>query len=194
MRRPPLTEGERIILQGQSCFSITCMTWKPGLLYLTNKRLIFSQPGGRIVFQTLLEKIREVMLVKGRFILGPKRKLLHVLYEGAIKEKMFQAFFAINKPEQCEKAIMEAKTIANEQRSIPLIDVFDEGDHLTIVMGLPGVKKDDVKLSITGNTLIIHVDTASQKYHEEVRLAAPVKAKPIDVTCKSGVFKVKLEK
>ena len=194
MRRPPLTEGERIILQGQSCFSMTCTTWKPGLLYLTNKRLIFSQPGGRVVFQTVLEKIMEVTLVKGRFILGLKRKLLHILFKGATMEKMFQAFFAINKPEQWEKAIMEAKTILNEEKNTPLMDIFDEEGYLTIVMELPGVKKDDVKLSIIGDMLTIHVDTISQKYRKEIKLRTPVKAEPMDLTYKGGVFRLKLEK
>ena len=51
-----------------------------------------------------------------------------------------------------------------------------------------------MKLSIIDNTLTIHVNTASQKYRRGVELTTPVKAEPIDITCKSGVFKVKLEK
>ena len=71
-----------------------------------------------MVFQTVLEKIMEATLVK--------RKLLHILYKGAMTEKMFQAFFAINRPEQWKEAIMEAKTIVNEEKDAQLIDVFDE--------------------------------------------------------------------
>jgi hypothetical protein len=70
VRKPPFLDEERIILEGQSCFSMTCATWKPGFLYLTNKRLIFSQPSGRVVFQIILKKIVEVRIVKGKFILG----------------------------------------------------------------------------------------------------------------------------
>jgi HSP20 family molecular chaperone IbpA len=194
MREPPLTEGERIILKGQSCFSVTCATWKPGLLYLTNKRLVFCQPSGRMVFQTVLEKIMGATLVKGRFILGLKRELLHILYEGVMTEKMFQAFFAINRPEQWKEAIMEAKTIVNEERNAPLVDIFDEKDHLTIVMELPGVKEEDLKLNIIGDILAIHVDTASQRYHREVKLMAPVKAEPVDITYKGSIFRLRLEK
>ena len=140
-----LIEEERIILQGQSCFSTTCKTWKPGHLYLTNKRLIFSQPGGRIVFQISLEKIREVTLVKERFILGLKRKFLHILYKGATTKKMFRALFAINKPEQWEKAIMETKTIVNEEGECAVNRRPRRGRSFNNSDGLPGVKKDYVK-------------------------------------------------
>jgi hypothetical protein len=70
-----------------------------------------------VVFQTALEKVMDVSLVKGRFILGLKRKLLHILYKGATMEKMFQVFFAINKPEQWEKATREAEAQVRRQRS-----------------------------------------------------------------------------
>jgi len=194
MREPSLIDGERIISHGQSCFSVTCTAWKPGFLFLTNKRLIFSQPSGRVVFEITLERVTEAGLVKGRFILGLKRKLLHILYRSTTREKVLQAFLAVNKPEQWEKAVMEEKAIADEEKSTPLIDVFDEKDHLTIVMGLPGVKKDDVKLTVTDNVVTIYVNAISQKYHREVKLAASVKAEPIDVTCMGGVLRVRMEK
>jgi O-acetylhomoserine/O-acetylserine sulfhydrylase-like pyridoxal-dependent enzyme len=62
-----------------------------------------------VVFQIILKKIVEVRIVKGKFILGLKRKLLSILYKGATIEKTFQVFFAINKPEQWEKAIFKEK-------------------------------------------------------------------------------------
>lgn len=82
---------------------------------------------------------------------------------------------------------------AIEKREL-LIDVFDEGDHLTVLAELPSVKLDDIKLNVANDTLTILVDTPSRKYHKEVKLPTPAKADAVKATYTHGVLKVKLEK
>ncbi|MFQ6076303.1 MAG: hypothetical protein ACE5Z5_09260 [Candidatus Bathyarchaeia archaeon] len=66
-----------------------------------------------MVLETPLEKLEYVKLTRGRFILGVKKWLLHLLFNGPSlldvkREKTYQAFIAMNHPEEWKEAIWEA--------------------------------------------------------------------------------------
>jgi len=193
-REPPLTEGERTILRGQSCLSITCTTWRPGFSYLTNKRLIFSQPSGRVIFEVTLERVTDVKLIKGRFILGLKRRLLQTLYRSPMRGKMVQAFLAVNNPERWKRAIEETKGQNERERCATLVDVMDQGDHLIVVAEMFGVPEKDIKVDTFSNALTISANTVNGEYHKEVKLPAPIKTETAEITFKKRLLEVKLEK
>jgi len=193
-REPPLTEGERTILRGQACLSLTCTTWRPGFSYLTNKRLIFSQPSGRVTFEVTLERVMDVKLVKGRFILGLKRRLLQILYRSSMGGKVFQAFLAVNNPERWRRAIEEAKEQNERERYVTLVDVMDQKDHLMVVAEMFGVPEKGIRVDATPNTLTINVNTVDGEYHKEVKLPTSVKTETAQIAYKKGLLEVKLEK
>jgi len=76
----------------------------------------------------------------------------------------------------------------------PLIDIFDEGTHFTVVAELPGAKEEDIKLSVEGSLLKISADTSAGEYRKEALLPAPVKTDLIEASYKNSVLEVKLEK
>jgi len=125
MVKVSLADTEKIILRGQSCFSLTGESWKPGFLCLTNERLFFSPPNGRIVFQVYLENLIEIKPVIGKFILGLRRRLLNIVYRSRKKERLLQAYFAVNNLEQWEKTIKEAKAEARRQIDVQKRTVED---------------------------------------------------------------------
>jgi len=194
MREPHLMEGERIILRGQSCLSITCTTWRPGFSCLTNKRLIFSQPSGRVIFEVTLGRLIDVELIKGRFILGLKRRLLQALFRSPMRGKVFQAFLAVNNPERWKRAIEEAKEQNERERCATLVDIMDQKDHLVVVAEMFGVQKKDIKVDTAPNALTITANTVNGEYHKKVNLPTPVKTETAEITCKKGLLEVKLEK
>jgi len=193
-REPPLKEGERTILRGQSCLSTTCTTWRPGFSYLTNKRLIYSQPSGRVIFEIPLERVMDVKLMKGRFILGLKRKILQTLYRSPMRGKVFQAFLAVNNPERWKRAIEEAREHVEREKHATLVDVIDRKDYLIVVAEMFGVPKKDIKVDTAPNALTINANTANGEYHKEVKLPTPVKTETAEITYKKGLLEVKLEK
>lgn len=83
----PLEEGERIALKAfgsywheRGVYSV----WRPGYLYLTNKRLfIHRNEPARMLFETSLDKIDGVAIKKGTH-LGEKRDELHVMLDGGV--------------------------------------------------------------------------------------------------------------
>jgi HSP20 family protein len=92
----------------------------------------------------------------------------------------------------------------------PSVDVSETGDKILITADLPGMTKDDVKISVRDHTLTLEGEKKRQKeekgknYHRLERsygsfcrsftLPAAVKADKIKATYKDGVLSVELPK
>ncbi|MFI5456043.1 MAG: Hsp20/alpha crystallin family protein, partial [Isosphaerales bacterium] len=74
----------------------------------------------------------------------------------------------------------------------PLVDVFEEPDHLLVVAELPGIGPDDVKLELSDDVLIIAAEKKTKKYRKEVLLPASFAPGSMSHTCRNGVLEVKL--
>ena len=95
----------------------------------------------------------------------------------------FKAETRLGKPQ------MEVK----EERE-PLTDVVDAGETVKVIIELPGVEKDDIKLSGTDDKLTISVETSERKYFKEVQMPAKVEVKKATSTYKNGVLDVTIPK
>ncbi|HHF56110.1 MAG TPA: Hsp20/alpha crystallin family protein, partial [Thermoplasmatales archaeon] len=67
-------------------------------------------------------------------------------------------------------------------------------DKISVTAEVPGVKKEDIDLEVTENTLRIKVDTKDRKYYKEVELPAEVDPKTAKATYQNGVLDVELKK
>ena len=76
----------------------------------------------------------------------------------------------------------------------PIVDVFDEKDHILVVAELPGVTQDKIKVEVNGDMLNITATGTRRKYAKEVLLPAKVKTDSIKTSYKNGVLEVTLEK
>ena len=92
----------------------------------------------------------------------------------------------------------------------PSVDMYDDKDKVTISAELPGMKKEDIDISVTGNTLSItgerkHEETKetgetyrSERYfgrfHRTVTLPHAVDASQVQATYKDGVLNISLPK
>jgi HSP20 family protein len=76
----------------------------------------------------------------------------------------------------------------------PLVDIIETDGEVHIVVELPGVEKNDVKLHGTENTLTISVDTPQHKYYKDIKLPTNVNAKEAKTHYKNGVLEVTLPK
>jgi len=48
----------------------------------------------------------------------------------------------------------------------PAVDIYEKGDEIVVKANIPGVNKDDIKVSVVGNTLTIR---GEKKQEEEVK-------------------------
>lgn len=76
----------------------------------------------------------------------------------------------------------------------PIVDVFEEEDHIRVTAELPDVKENEIDLKIENKTLTISTDTPARKYYKKVELPSPVKKKAVESSYRNGILEVKLMK
>ena len=76
----------------------------------------------------------------------------------------------------------------------PLLDLFEEEDHLIVLAELPSVKENDVNIKAEENTLTISVDNATKKYLKKVQLPTPINKDPVKSTYRNNILQARLEK
>jgi len=74
----------------------------------------------------------------------------------------------------------------------PLVDIVEADGEIQVVAELPGVEKQDIKLSGTEDTLTITVDTPQRRYFKEVSLPGKVRVREARSQYKNGVLEVRL--
>jgi HSP20 family protein len=76
----------------------------------------------------------------------------------------------------------------------PIIDIFEEGDHVNVMAELPGIEEKDVNLKIENALLTISADTPMIKYYKEVKLPTFVEKDAVESKYRNGILEVKLRK
>jgi len=76
----------------------------------------------------------------------------------------------------------------------PLVDVASTDGEVRVIVELPGVEKEDIKLKSSEDCLIVSVDTPERKYHKEIELPEPVDPHTAKSSYKNGILEVVLKK
>ena len=76
----------------------------------------------------------------------------------------------------------------------PLVDVINTNGEIKVIVELPGVEKDDIKLQGTENTLTISVDTSERRYFKEIEMPEKIEPKKAKTSYKNGVLEVTVPK
>jgi HSP20 family protein len=76
----------------------------------------------------------------------------------------------------------------------PVVDVIEEERQIKVVAELPGVRKEDVELNTTENSLTIRVEGEKRKYFKEVELPVEIEPGTAKATYTNGILEVTLEK
>ena len=112
----PLLQGEEVLKYYTASYDTgtsLASTWRPGNLYLTNKRLLFVQIR-KILFDVLLSQIKTINIVKREWILGKKVKQLNIVREG---RKV--PYIAVKDPENWKREIEERTQVSQSTTSDP---------------------------------------------------------------------------
>ncbi|KPL18209.1 MAG: hypothetical protein AMJ92_08975 [candidate division Zixibacteria bacterium SM23_81] len=103
-----------------------------------------------------------------------------------------------------------ARRAGAAERWVPAVDISEDGDNLYVDVEIPGMKKEDIKVSLEHNVLSLKGEKKLEKeikeenYHRWERrygsfsrsfeLPVPVQSDKIDASYKSGVLHVILPK
>src|SRR3989344_5496069 len=83
--------------------------------------------------------------------------------------------------------------VVEEERQ-PLVDVFDEKEHVLVIIELPGVEEKNISTQIKGDILTLSAMSSDRKYYKEVVLPKDVDAGTLKSKYKNGVLEIRIEK
>lgn len=75
-----------------------------------------------------------------------------------------------------------------------LLDIFDEGDYLNIIMELKGAREEDILLGVDKDKLTVSCITPESKYYEEISLPSRVDSEGIIRKYHNNILEVRLQK
>jgi len=81
-------------------------------------------------------------------------------------------------------------TVVQEVRE-PVVDVFEEEDHVLVVAEMPGVSVEDVHITVEDDLLTIMAERGDKKYRKEVLLPTSFARDKTQVACNNGVVEIK---
>jgi HSP20 family molecular chaperone IbpA len=76
----------------------------------------------------------------------------------------------------------------------PVVDVFDEEDHVLAIIELPRVEQKHIYTEVTGNILTLSAAGGNRTYSSEVVLPQDVDANTIQSKYKHGVLEIRMSK
>ncbi|MEO0512547.1 MAG: Hsp20/alpha crystallin family protein [Planctomycetota bacterium] len=79
------------------------------------------------------------------------------------------------------------------ERREPPTDIFEEPDHVLVVVEMPGIALDQATLTVEGDVLTVTAENGPKRYYKEVLLPGPFKPADLNITATNGVFEVRLD-
>ncbi|HEY5177529.1 MAG TPA: Hsp20/alpha crystallin family protein [Terriglobales bacterium] len=137
-----------------------------------------------------LEQQREIS--KTGSINGPGEKLRGI-YGFTVKVGLGDQGPRIEPFGNIRRDATSGRTEVQEVRE-PMVDVFEEEDHLLVLAELPGIGKDDIKVDLKDDVLTITAERGEKKYRKEVLLPCCVPKSKMQVNCNNGVLEIKCPK
>jgi len=87
-----------------------------------------------------------------------------------------------------------AKGPVVEEVREPMVDIFDEEDHILVVVELPGVSEDKIKIELARDILNLTATDKNRKYAKEILLPSKIKPNSLKTSYKNGILEITLEK
>ena len=76
----------------------------------------------------------------------------------------------------------------------PFTDVIEEDDVIKVIIDMPGVEKEDIKVEATEKTITVSAERGDRKYYKKVTLPKPIKPETAKAQYKNGVLTITAEK
>jgi HSP20 family protein len=76
----------------------------------------------------------------------------------------------------------------------PVVDIFEEEDHVLVVAEMPGICVEDVQIAVQDDLLTITAERGDKKYRKEVLLPASLAREKMQISCNNGVVVIKCGK
>ncbi len=95
-----------------------------------------------------------------------------------------EPFGNIARDEQTDEAVVR------ETRE-PIVDVFEESDHILVVAEMPGIGPDDLRIEVKDDILTLSAEKGTKRYRKEILLPRAVQLDKTTISCNNGIVEVK---
>jgi HSP20 family protein len=76
----------------------------------------------------------------------------------------------------------------------PVVDLFEEKDHLLIVAEMPGISVKDVRIEVKDDVLTLSAAKGEKKYRKEILLPGSYTKEKMRLACNNGVLEITCRK
>lgn len=76
----------------------------------------------------------------------------------------------------------------------PIVDLFDEKNHVRLIAELPGVGDEGLSIELKGDILNLNAAAKERHYAKEILLPCPVKQESLQKSFHNGILEITLEK
>ncbi len=76
----------------------------------------------------------------------------------------------------------------------PIVDVFDEKDHILIIAELPGIDEKSIELELKKDIILLEAGGGNRKYSKEILLKDKIDFGSREMSFKNGILEVKFKK
>ena len=73
----------------------------------------------------------------------------------------------------------------------PVVDIFEEADHLLILAEMPGIGAKDVRLEVADDVLTLEAAKDDKRYRKEILLPRSYPREKMDISCNNGILRIK---
>jgi HSP20 family protein len=76
----------------------------------------------------------------------------------------------------------------------PLVDINTTTDQVTVVLEMPGVKKEDIKINVTEDSVEVKSIDAKRKYHKNIDLPKNIDIEGVKSQFNNGILEITFNK
>lgn len=126
----------------------------------------------------------------GEVDLGDKGKGVKGFYGFSVKMGLGDQEMKVEPFGNIRKDESSGESVIHEVRE-PMVDVFEEADHVLVVAEMPGISAEDVRLEVRDDLLSIQAESGDKKYQKEVLLPRAYSRDQMQVSCNNGILEIK---
>jgi len=136
----------------------------------------------------LVKKMKKTSPEIARRIEETDREIKDRLQKGYSPKPTIKYGYSIKTLVGEEKAEPKEKGKAKTEIVEPLVDVFDEADHIKLIAELPGVSDEDIRVEVEKRKIILEATSKERRYRKTIELSCDIK--DIKKRYKNGIFEL----
>jgi HSP20 family protein len=118
---------------------------------------------------------------------------LKAAFKFSIKSALTDEALEFESPSRVKEKPARSKPTVEEEVQ-PLVDVFDEGDHVLLIIELPAVEEKNIHIEVNGDILAFTAASKYRKYAGEVVLPDDIDGSTVTSKYKNSVLEIRMNK